>query len=207
MLMLHRTMNVSLPRLRDELAVQKRERILNAAQLLFYERGFTGTTLDDVAHAMGVTKPFIYTQFRGKSDLLAAICLPAMQSCVDAAAQAAALPGGPAKRLHALVESFCAVILEHQPGIAVFFREAKHLDPESAGIIKTLRERFDATLSQIIEEGNAAGEFRVPDVRLAALAIGGMGSWMYEWHRAEGRLPIDELAARMADLAQQMVGA
>ena len=105
------------------------------------------------------------------------------------------------------MSSFCEVVLEHQPGIAVFFREAKHLDPESATAIKSLRERFDAVLSQVIEEGNAAGTFRVPDVRLAALAIGGMGSWMYEWHRSEGRLPIEELAARMADLALRMVGA
>jgi len=205
--MLRCTMNASFARVRDELAAQKRERTLNAAQLLFYERGFTGTTLDDVAHAMGVTKPFIYTQFRGKSDLLAAICVPAMQACVDAAEQAVAQAGDPAKRLHALVSSFCEVVLEHQPGIAVFFREAKHLDPESATAIKSLRERFDAVLSQVIEEGNAAGTFRVPDVRLAALAIGGMGSWMYEWHRSEGRLPIEELAARMADLALRMVGA
>ena len=200
-------MNVSLTRVREDLFAQKRERTLHAAVQLFYERGFTGTTLDDVAHALGVTKPFIYTHFRGKSDLLAAICVPAMQACVDAAEAACAQAGDAARRLHRLVAGFCEVALEHQLGIAVFFRESKHLDPEAAEKIKALRERFDALLSQLIAEGSASGAFLVPDVRLAALAIGGMVTWSYEWHRAEGRLPIEELAARMADLALRMVGA
>jgi hypothetical protein len=43
-------------------------------------------------------------------------------------------------------------------------------------------------------------------VNLAALAIGGMISWAYTWHRPNGRLPLDELCARMAELALQMAG-
>ena len=63
--MLHRTMNASLHRVRDELAMQKRERTLNAAQLLFYERGFTGTTLDDVTiegHVMVDGNSVVYVE-------------------------------------------------------------------------------------------------------------------------------------------------
>ena len=60
--------------MRDEILAYKRERILEEAVKLFYERGFTGTTLDDIAAELGVTKPFIYTHFRGKVELLAAAC-------------------------------------------------------------------------------------------------------------------------------------
>ena len=42
---------------------------------------------------------------------------------------------------------------------------------------------------------------------LTALAIGGMISWAYTWHRPEGRLALDDMCERMADLALQMVGA
>ena len=47
----------------------------------------------------------------------------------------------------------------------------------------------------------------IADVHLGALAIGGMISWAYTWHRPEGRLALDEMCERMADLALQMVGA
>ena len=45
------------------------------------------------------------------------------------------------------------------------------------------------------------------DVSLTALAIGGMISWAYTWHRPEGRLALDDMCDRMAELALQMVGA
>ena len=41
---------------------------------------------------------------------------------------------------------------------------------------------------------------------VVALAIGGMISWAYTWHRPEGRLGLDEMCERMADLTLQMVG-
>jgi hypothetical protein len=44
-------------------------------------------------------------------------------------------------------------------------------------------------------------------VNLAALALGGMISWAYTWHRPEGRLALEDMCQRMADLALQMVGA
>ena len=80
--------------MRDEIQAFKRERILQEAVSLFYERGFTGTTLDDIAHQLGVTKPFIYTHFRSKTDLLAAICVPMIEKVV-----AIGMQGGRKQRL------------------------------------------------------------------------------------------------------------
>jgi tetracycline repressor-like protein len=62
-------------------------------------------------------------------------------------------------------------------------------------------------LSNLLAEGVASGDFDVKDVNLAALAIGGMISWAYTWHRPEGRLALDDMCERMAELALQMVGA
>ena len=74
--------------MRDEILAYKRERILEEAVKLFYERGFTGTTLDDIAAELGVTKPFIYTHFRGKVELLAALCKPTIELSLEAVANA-----------------------------------------------------------------------------------------------------------------------
>ena len=65
--------------MREEILAYKRERILEEAVKLFYARGFNATTLDDIAAELGVTKPFIYTHFRSKVDLLAALCKPTIE--------------------------------------------------------------------------------------------------------------------------------
>lgn len=192
--------------MRDEIIAYKRERILEEAVALFYARGFTGTTLDDIAAELGVTKPFIYTHFRSKNDLLAAVCLPTIENSVAAIDNAVNTPGSPTEKLHLAIADFTRVVLERQANIAIFFREEKNLAPEALAEIIQAQKKFDQLLSKLLNDGIDAGEFEIPDVSLAALAIGGMISWSYTWHRPNGRLPTDELCDRMAGFALQMAG-
>ncbi|MGA3401226.1 MAG: TetR/AcrR family transcriptional regulator [Acetobacteraceae bacterium] len=193
--------------MREEILAYKRERIIEEAVKLFYARGFTGTTLDDIAAELGVTKPFIYTHFRSKVELLAALCTPTIELSLGAVENAAKQPGRPSERLYRAVVDFTHVVLSRQANIAIFFREEKNLAPEALAEINALRKKFDRVLSELLAEGVAAGAFHVADVNLAALAIGGMISWAYTWHRPGGRLKLEEMCRRMADLALQMVGA
>ena len=192
---------------REELHAIKRERILQEAVALFYEHGFTGATLDDVAARLGVTKPVIYSYFRSKMELLEAICRPTIELSLQALAEAAAGAGSATERLYRAMVDFTQVVLGRQANIAIFFREEKSLDPVALARIDALRKEYDRVLSGLLVEGVANGEFEVADENIAALAIGGMISWAYTWYRLEGRLSIDEVCERMAQLALQMVGA
>lgn len=193
--------------MRNEILAYKRERILEEAVKLFYERGFSGTTLDDIATELGVTKPFIYTHFRSKVELLEAICRPTIEMSLAAIAEAAAGNGTATSRLRAGVIAFARVVLQRRAYIAVYFREEKNLSKAGLEEINALRKRFDRVLSQLLQEGSDAGQFIVPDVSVAALAIGGMVSWAYTWHRDDGRLTVNEVGEKMAELALRMVGA
>ena len=117
--------------MREEILAYKRERILEEAVKLFYERGFTGTTLDDIAAELGVTKPFIYTHFRSKTDLLAALCKPTIELSLEAVSHAAKSSGSPTERLHGAVVDFTQVVLSRQANIAIYFREEKNLAPDA----------------------------------------------------------------------------
>lgn len=192
--------------MREEILAYKRDRIVQEAVKLFYENGFTGTTLDDIAAELGVTKPFIYTHFRSKVELLAALCQPTIEMSLEAVANAAESTGTPTERLRRAMTDFARVVLQRQANIAIFFREEKNLSPEALAEINALRRKFDRVLSGLLREGVAAGEFRIPDISVAALALGGMISWAYTWHRPEGRLALDDVCAALADLALRMAG-
>ena len=193
--------------MREEISAYKRERILEEAVKLFYERGFNGTTLDDIAGKLGVTKPFIYTHFRSKVELLEAICRPTIEMSLDAIAQASLQSGSAAERLFAGVVNFSKVVLQRQANIAVYFREEKNLSEPGLADINVLRKRFDRVLSELLEEGVAAGEFTIADIRVAALAIGGMVSWAYTWYQPGGRLTTEQVGAKLAYFSLQIVGA
>ena len=193
--------------MREEILAYKRERILEEAVKLFYERGFTGTTLDDIAAELGVTKPFIYTHFRSKTDLLAALCKPTIELSLEAVARAAKSPGSPTARLHRAIVDFTQVVLSRQANIAIYFREEKNLARRCA-------RRDQRAAQEVRPRAVQPADRRASPLASSTSAtstsqrwrIGGMISWAYTWHRPEGRLALEDMCQRMADLALQMVG-
>jgi hypothetical protein len=139
--------------------------------------------------------------------LLAALCKPTIELSLEAVSRAAKMHGSPTARLHKAIVDFTQVVLSRQANIAIYFREEKNLAADALAEINALRKKFDRVLSNLLTDGVTAGEFETPDVNLTALAIGGMISWAYTWHRPEGRLRLEDMCQRMADLALQMVGA
>ena len=193
--------------IRDEVLALKRERILEEARSLFYERGYQGATLDAVAARLNVTKPFIYAYFENKAELLGEICQRGTKGTLDAVQEALRRPGRPIERLDFFIREMSRVVVEHQANVTIYFREEKHVPPETARKIDAWREQIDHTLTTLLKEGVAAGEFEIDDVALASLAIGGLVTWQFAWYRAHGRLSPEQLAAGMSGLVLKLVGA
>jgi TetR/AcrR family transcriptional regulator, cholesterol catabolism regulator len=193
--------------LKEEVNALKRERILTEARALFFERGYQGTTLDAVAERLHVTKPVIYAHWTNKAELLAEICERGTKYSLEAVERAVKATGSPKQRLSALVEEMSRVIIDHQANVTIFFREEKHVPPESIRRIDAWRSTFDDRLSSLLQAGADSGDFKVQDARLASLAIGGVITWMYAWYRPHGRLSPEELGNRISRLVLNMVGA
>lgn len=184
-------------KIREAVADLKRHRILEAATDLFYERGFTNTTLDQVAEQLGVTKPFIYSNFGSKSALLGEICSQGVQRAIDAIDQAVALDLGPAETMARFVPTYVTAILKSQKSIAINIREEKNLDPADAATLAGMRQRFMAKVEGLLAKGVEAGDVSVPDTRVAAFALVGAVSWTTFWFNPHGPLSIDEISERM----------
>lgn len=191
--------------IREEVAALKRTRTLNVAVDLFYENGYDKTTLEAVAERLGVTKPFIYSHFSSKADLLADICARGISASLEAMESVKALEVSPTERLTLLGQRFVTAVLENQMYIAIFTREEKGLAPADLERINEMRRTFDKELTALIREGVKSGEFEVSDPHLAALSIGGMVSWAYVWFRPEGRLGVAQAAEKMTELILAMV--
>ncbi|MFN3547843.1 MAG: TetR/AcrR family transcriptional regulator [Mesorhizobium sp.] len=184
-------------KIREAVADLKRHRILEAATDLFYERGFTNTTLDQVADQLGVTKPFIYSNFGSKSALLGDICSQGIQRAIDAFDNAIALELDPADTMSRFVPAYVTAVLKSQKSIAINIREEKNLDPADAARLAGMRQRFMAKVEGLLAKGVESGDISVPDTRVAAFALVGAVSWTTFWFNPLGPLSIDEISERM----------
>lgn len=191
--------------LKDEVFELKRQRILDVASVLFFEHGYKATSVDAIAERMHVTKPFVYYHFDTKADILAAVC-GRTTSVVAGLAEVQASASGPVQeRLVELVRELCRRVIEGRVYLAVYFREEKDLPPAAAKELAGDRRRFDRALSKLLQEGVDAGIFKVGTVPVAAQAITGMTTWIFNWYREKGPLTPEQVAQEMSEMALAMV--
>ena len=162
--------------MREEVDALKRKRIIDAASALFFERGFTRTTLDDIDQTLNVTKPFIYTHFASKADLLNAVCRPPIEELATAASETAKSSLPNRKKLERIAFETARLTIEHQVRLRIYVQELQGLDESTRSEIEALRAKRTRVVTDLLKVGVASGEFSIinNDVPTASASIIGM---------------------------------
>jgi len=190
-----------------EVSFLKRDRILKEAANLFAERGYHGTTIDDIADRFGATKPFVYYHFKSKLALLIELCERGTTEALSAAERAISARGTPRERLDQFVRDFTAVALENHLYVKIYFHEEINLPKAHSDRINRMRKEIDWKLTKLLEDGVKEGEFSIEDPAMCCLVIAGMISYAFAWYRRGGRLQTEEICSQMSRLVLNMVKA
>jgi AcrR family transcriptional regulator len=193
------------PELKTEVQEFKRRRILEESRELFYSLGYEATTLDAIADGLKVTKPFIYSYFKNKSEILRAICEIGIRSSLHSLDEALATSLPPREKLRMIVESVASIIIKNQKYIVVYEREEKNLQPKDAKQLMALRKEFGIRLATLLEAGARSGDFDVDDPLLTAVSIGGLVTWVASWYRPLGRWSQTDVTIHMIRNVERMV--
>ena len=191
--------------IKAEVANIKRQRILEQATHLFFEQGYAATTLDAVAEAMHVTKPFIYSYFANKTEILTAICETGIDESL------AALDKGEHEAVKAINQLRIAMaaagraVIRVQKYVVVYQRELKSLDPVDARRILEKRQQFDVEVAAILARGVREGDMRVANPSMTAVWIGGLLSWIPVWYSPVGRRKPDEIVSEFVAAVERLV--
>ena len=191
--------------LKNEITAYKRRRILEEASHLFFTNGYETTTLDAVAEQLNVTKPFIYSYYRNKGELLYEICQTGIQLSLTVLEEALSIEGTATERLKMVAERVARIIIENQRYISVYLREEKSLDSEDARRIRDLRHQFDLQLSDLLEKGKRTGEFDIQHPSRTAIWVSGLLTWIALWYHDGGRWTATEVVMDAINMVMRMV--
>jgi AcrR family transcriptional regulator len=183
-------------------------RILEEALLQFAHKGYHGTSVRDIASAVGIQIAALYVHFPSKGHVLAELCRLGHEEH-QRALRAALLDAGskPADQLAALVRAHVRLHAEYAMLATVANYELHALPEELAGATMALRKQSEALLIEVCARGVAQKKFDTPDVLITAAAIGAMGMRVAQWYRPELGKTIEEIANVHAELALRMLGA
>jgi len=185
----------------------KRERIMEAATKLFAAQGFHGTSVDAIAAALGVTKPFVYYHFKDKAQILTAICRRGAELTLGAIKAAETSPGTAAERLAFFCRSMAEIVIDHSHFLAVYNREIQTLSDSDRRSIARIRTEIDRRVVALLEEGRSSGEFDVIDLAVTAVSITMMLSNLWIWYRENRTGARPHVIETVTQLSLRMVGA
>jgi AcrR family transcriptional regulator len=191
--------------LKEELAAFKRRRIREEAAHLIFEQGYEGATIDAIAERLQVTKPFIYSYYRNKGEILFDISRLGITLALEAQAQCLESEGSCWDRLKLLVDHVTRLILDNKESIVVYLREEKNLTESDARQIRELRSLFDHRVAELLEQGVRSGEFAIDQPGLTATTLGGMMSWVALWYTPAGHWTESEIIANLIQSTARLV--
>lgn len=181
--------------------------ILVSARDAFYEFGYHGTTVRDIAGRTGITVPALYYHHANKEAILYAILDAALTSVIARCEAALAEAGDdPTARLTNLVECITLHMAQHSKEAAMD-AEIRALGPENRRLYSARRRTVELMLTTAVADGDASGAFSVSSPADTARALLGMMQAITVWFRPGGSLSAQGLADRYVDIALHTVGA
>ncbi len=177
-----------------DISTPRRQELSRHAARLFAEKGYHGTSVGDLADALGVQKGSLYAHIAGKQELL----FETMRE--GAAAFHAALDAIPERlpateKIRLALRAHLALVGEQLEVATVFVQEWRYLEAGRRDVIVAERRRYEERIRGLFREGREQSELRTDlDEAAAALLFLSAANWAYTWLQP-GR-DTDELADR-----------
>ncbi|MEC3977598.1 TetR/AcrR family transcriptional regulator [Amycolatopsis sp. H20-H5] len=158
------------------------ESLLQVAVRLFNERGYDGTSMEDLSRKLGITKSAIYHHVPSKEELLRLAVDRALNGLFAALDEAGAVDGRAIDQLEHLVRGSVLVLVEQLPFVTLLLRVRGNTKVERAAL--TRRREFDRLVTELVKQAEADGDVR-PDIDPAVTGrlLYGMVNSLIEWYR------------------------
>lgn len=192
--------------MRQQINKFKQELILSKAVDLFYEHGYTGTTMAQIASELGVTKPFLYQRYPSKEDILEDVFTRTEALSLATAQATIASTEPPEAKLRAIVQNVVELGIDNYRLVSVFYSEERNLQPRKVTRSKKLREQWQATMEKLLEEGRRKKVFRFGDAKLTVHAMLGAILWSYHWFPEYGAKSRDMVVKELTSAVLAIVG-
>jgi AcrR family transcriptional regulator len=159
----------------------RRHELTRTAARLFAQKGYHGTSIGDLAEAMGVQKGSLYAHIASKQDLLYEATREGAQA-FHAALDTVPEDAPVTERIRLALRAHLRVVAEQLDVATVFTREWRYLEGERALEFLSERRRYEERIRALFREGRETGALRSDlDDGAAALLVLSAANWAYTW--------------------------
>jgi AcrR family transcriptional regulator len=172
---------------------RKRFEILKSAAAVFRRRGYYGASVEEIASALNMTKGNLYYYFKNKEEILFVCHDYALDIILEHLNEVETSTDPADTKVHRLVTGFVHLFIDVLQGMA-WTIDVEPLSPALRKRVIAKRDRFDAGLRRILQEGIEQGVFSASDPKLLSFAILGAINWIPRWYDPAGQASSNDIA-------------
>jgi AcrR family transcriptional regulator len=162
--------------------------VYRTAARVILEKGYDGTSVSDIADALGITKAGLYHYISGKTELLYEI----MKFGLDELDQQVMVPAqsivDAEERLRFVISTHAGLVMGSDGAVTILVDEARALSPAQNRKVTKLKRGYLDFLRKTLDELSAEGKLRAVNTTVATFSIIASINWLSRWYQANGAL-------------------
>lgn len=179
----------------------RKDVIIAKAAKLFREKGFSATSMRDLAEHVGVEAASLYNHISSKAEILQEICFKTANNFMSHIEEVDATPNKTAiEKIQAILRFHIRQMLDNYEEVYVSDREWKHLTDPYLSNMQSQRRAYRQRIASVIEEGIRKGEIKPIDAPTAVLIMLHAVSGIESWHRSKKKIPGELLEDNMVQI-------
>jgi len=155
--------------------------VFRAAARLMVEKGYGGTSISDIAQAVGMTKAGLYHHIAGKQDMLFQILIHAMDGVERDVIEPVKQVEDPEERLREIIRLHLRRLFENGLEFAILFPEHRHLEPAQQEAVVRRAKNYLGLICEAMRELADQAKLQDLDIDIAAVhilqTIAGIARW------------------------------
>lgn len=178
----------------------KRQIIFEAAAKLFRDKGYSATSMRDLAETVHLKASSLYNHIGSKEEILRDICFENAHRFHQEMEEVEQLDLSATDKVKALIRFHIHIATEDVTSVTAFNDEWRHLSEPHLSEFKALRRDYEHRFQAIIEEGIRTGAFKNLNAFTVLYTIFSSVRWLYDWYKPERNVTPEELYEQMATL-------
>lgn len=194
---LYRVISSIMAKIKSSKSNTRKDVIIAKAARLFREKGYSATSMRDLAEHVGVEAASLYNHIKSKAEILQEICFKTANLFMNHITEVELSDQKSIAKIEAILRFHIRQIISHYEEVYVMDREWKHLTDPYLSNMQSQRRSYRQRIAAIIEEGIRKGEIKNIDAPTAVLIMLHAVSGIESWHRSIKRISAEMLEDNM----------
>ncbi|MBV6426599.1 MAG: HTH-type transcriptional repressor KstR2 [Haliscomenobacter sp.] len=178
----------------------KRQHILETAAILFRDKGYSATSMRDLARAVGLQASSLYNHIESKEKLLQEICLANALKFLSMMEKVEAMDIPVAAKVEQLLRLHIRTAIQDVTSVTSFNDEWRHLGEPYLKDFKDMRRDYEQRFIHILRQGIEAGEIRAQEPQVVLYTLFSSLRWLYDWFQPGKRLSATNVEEEILNL-------